>query len=149
MKKRVVSLLLCLIMALSLIPTVAFAAEPVAEGQQSVEQLDTLAGDPQATSLLTRALGWKYAKIEQPSAGGITITQPSTDEDLSNKVTVTIEQPIGSGTENMKQNTSYDTSFHLPHKKVHITSADPNYYIAYVAFCCSGPENNSYKCTAP
>lgn len=64
MKKRVVSLLLCLIMALSLIPTVAFAAEPAAEGQQSVEQLDTLAGDPQATSLLTRALGWKYAKIE-------------------------------------------------------------------------------------
>lgn len=148
MKKRVVSLLLCLIMALSLIPTVAFAAEPAAEGQQSVEQLDTLAGDPQATSLLTRALGWKYAKIEQPSAGGITITQPSTDEDLSNKVTVTIEQPFG-GTENMKQNTSYDTSFHLPHKKVHITSADPNYYIAYVAFCCSGPENNSYNCTAP
>lgn len=148
MKKRVVSLLLCLIMALSLIPTVAFAAEPVAAEQQSVEQLDTLAGDPQATSLLTRALGWKYAKIEQPSAGGITITQPSTDEDLSNKVTVTIEQPLG-GTENMKQNTSYDTSFHLPHKKVHITSADPNYYIAYVAFCCSGPENNSYKCTAP
>ena len=148
MKKRVVSLLLCLIMALSLIPTVAFAAEPAAEGQQSVEQLDTLAGDPQATSLLTRALGWKYAKIEQPSAGGITITQPSTDEDLSNKVTVTIEQPLG-GTENMKQNTSYDTSFHLPHKKVHITSADPNYYIAYVAFCCSGPKNNSYNCTAP
>lgn len=149
MKKRVVSLLLCLIMALSLIPTVAFAAEPVAEEQQSMEQLDTLAGDPQATSLLTRALGWKYAKIEQPSAGGITITQPSTDEDLSNKVTVTIEQPIGSGTENMAQNTSYDTSFHLPHKKVHITSADPNYYIAYVAFCCIGPEDNSYNCTAP
>lgn len=49
----------------------------------------------------------------------------------------------------MKQNTSYDTSFHLPYKKVHITSADPNYYIAYVAFCCSGPENNSYNCTAP
>lgn len=33
MKKRVVSLLLCLIMALSLIPTVAFAAEPVVDEQ--------------------------------------------------------------------------------------------------------------------
>ncbi len=147
MKKRVVSLLLCLIMALSLIPTVAFAAEPVAEEQQSVEQLDTLAGDPQATALLTRTLGWKYAKIEQTSAGGLTITQPSTDEDLSNNVTVTIEKPFG-GKENMKQNTLYDTTFHPLYKKVRIT-ADPNYYIAYVAFCCIGPENNSYNCTAP
>lgn len=147
MKKRVVSLLLCLIMALSLIPTVAFAAEPVADGQQSVEQLDTLAGDPQATALLTSTLGWKYAKIEQPSAGGLTITQPSTDENLSDKVTVTIEQPFG-GTENMKQNKSYDTTFHPLYKKVRIT-ADPNYYIAYVAFCCIGPEGNSYNCTAP
>lgn len=148
MKKRVVSLLLCLIMALSLIPTVAFAAEPVAEEQQSVEQLDTLAGDPQATSLITSTLGWKYAKIEQPSAGSLKITQPSgADEDLSNKVTVTIEQPFG-GTENMKQDTSYDTFFHPIYKKVHITAA-PNYYIAYVAFCCNGPEENSYNCTAP
>lgn len=145
MKKRVVSLLLCLIMALSLIPTVAFAAEPVAEEQQSMEQLDTLAGDPQATSLITSTLGWKYAKIEQPSAGGITITQPSTDEDLSDKVTVTIEKIFG-GTENMNQNTPCKTTFY---KNVHITSADPNYYIAYVAFCCSGPEDSSYNCTAP
>lgn len=147
MKKRVVSLLLCLIMALSLIPTVAFAAEPVAERQQSVEQLDTLAGDPQATSLITRTLGWKYAKIEQPSTGGLTITQPSTGEDLSDKVTVTIEQPLG-GTKNMDQGTPYETFFHPLYKKVRIT-ADPNYYIAYVAFCCIGPENNSYNCTAP
>lgn len=147
MKKRVVSLLLCLIMALSLIPTVAFAAEPVAEGPQSMEQLDTLAGDPQATSLITRTLGWKYAKIEQPSTGGLKITQPSTGEDLSDKVTVTIEQPLG-GTKNMDQGTSYETFFHPLYKKVRIT-ADPNYYIAYVAFCCIGPENNSYNCTAP
>lgn len=146
MKKRVVSLLLCLIMALSLIPTVAFAAEPAVD-EQSVEQLDTLAGDPQATALLTRTLGWKYAKIEQPSAGGLTITQPSTDEDLSNNVTVTIEQPFG-GKENMKQNTLYDTTFHPLYKKVRIT-ADPNYYIAYVAFCCIGPKDDSYNCTAP
>lgn len=146
MKKRVVSLLLCLIMALSLIPTVAFAAEPVAEEQQSMEQLDTLAGDPQATSLITSTLGWKYAKIEQPSAGGLKITQPSgANEDLSDKVTVTIEKFSG-GTENMNQNTLYPTTLY---KKVHITSADPNYYIAYVAFCCNGPEENSYKCTAP
>lgn len=147
MKKRVVSLLLCLIMALSLIPTVAFAAEPVAERQQSVEQLDTLAGDPQATSLLTRTLGWKYAKIEQPSTGSLAITQPSADEDLSNRVTVTIEDLLG-GTENMNQNTLYDTTFHPLYKKVRIT-ADPNYYIAYVAFCCIGPEDDSYNCTAP
>lgn len=145
MKKRVVSLLLCLIMALSLIPTVAFAAEPVAGGQQSVEQLDTLAGDPQATSLITRTLGWKYAKIEQPSTGSLAITQPRADEDLSNKVTVTIEKLLG-GTENMNQNTPYETTLY---KEVHITSADPNYYIAYVAFCCIGPEDDSYNCTAP
>lgn len=146
MKKRVVSLLLCLIMALSLIPTVAFAAEPVVDGQQSVEQLDTLAGDPQATALFTSTLGWKYAKIEQPSTGSLAITQPtSPDEDLSNKVTVTIENLFG-GTENMNQNTPCKTTFY---KNVHITSADPNYYIAYVAFCCSGPEDSSYNCTAP
>lgn len=145
MKKRVVSLLLCLIMALSLIPTVAFAAEPAAEGQQSVEQLDTLAGDPQATASIVKPLGWKYAKIEQPSAGGLKITQPSPDEDLSNKVTVTIEPLIGDP-ENMNQNTPYET---ILHKKVRITSADPNYYIAYVAFCCIGPEGSSYNCTAP
>lgn len=111
-----------------------------------MEQLDTLAGDPQATSLITSTLGWKYAKIEQPSTGSLAITQPtSPDEDLSDKVTVTIEKLFG-GTENMNQNTPCKTTFY---KNVHITSADPNYYIAYVAFCCSGPEDSSYNCTAP
>lgn len=124
---------------------VAFATEPVAEGPQSMEQLDTLAGDPQATASIVKPLGWKYAKIEQPSAGGLKITQPSSDEDLSNKVTVTIE-PLFGDPENMNQDTPYETIFH---KKVHITSADPNYYIAYVAFCCIGPEGSSYNCTAP
>lgn len=145
MKKRVVSLLLCLIMALSLIPTVAFAAEPVAERQQSVEQLDTLAGDPQATALpRVEPLGWKYAKIEQNSAGDLTITKPSANEDLSNKVTVTLKGKTY--TEQMDPNINYETFWRLGSNTVTI-SVKQGYYIDFIAFCCS--RGDGYACTEP
>lgn len=145
MKKRVVSLLLCLIMALSLIPTVAFAAEPVAEEQQSMEQLDTLAGDPQATALLEfQPLGWKYAKIEQTAEGGLTITKPSANEDLSDKVTVTLKGKIY--TEPMKPNRNYETVL-LPDNNTVTISVEQGYYIDFIAFCCS--RGDGYDCTEP
>lgn len=145
MKKRVVSLLLCLIMALSLIPTVAFAAEPVAEEQQSMEQLDTLAGDPQATALpRVEPLGWKYAKIEQNSAGDLTITKPSANEDLSNKVTVTLKGITY--TEQMDPNINYETFWRLGSNTVTI-SVEQGYYIDFIAFCCS--KGDGYGCTEP
>lgn len=145
MKKRVVSLLLCLIMALSLIPTVAFATEPVAEGPQSMEQLDTLAGDPQATALLEfRPLGWKYAKIEQTAEGDLTITKPSANEDLSNKVTVTLKGKIY--TEPMKPNKNYETVL-LPANNTVTISVKQGYYIDFIAFCCS--KDDGYNCTEP
>lgn len=145
MKKRVVSLLLCLIMALSLIPTVAFAAEPVAERQQSVEQLDTLAGDPQATALLEfQPLGWKYAKIEQTAAGGLTITKPSANEDLSDKVTVTLKGKLY--TKPMNPNSDYETVL-LPDNNTVTISVEQGYYIDFIAFCCS--RGDGYDCTEP
>lgn len=143
MKKRVVSLLLCLIMALSLIPTVAFAAEPVAERQQSVEQLDTLAGDPQATALLEfKPLGWKYAKIEQTAAGGLTITEPSANEDLSDKVTVTLKGELYKTP--MNPNSNYETVL-LPNTNTVTISVEQGYYIDFIAFCCS--RGDGYACT--
>lgn len=138
-------MLLCLIMALSLIPTVAFAAEPVAERQQSVEQLDTLAGDPQATALLEfQPLGWKYAKIEQTAEGDLTITKPSANEDLSDKVTVTLKGKIY--TEPMKPNKNYETVF-LPDNNTVTISVKQGYYIDFIAFCCS--KDDGYNCTEP
>lgn len=64
MKKRVVSLLLCLIMALSLIPTVAFAAEPVVD-EQPVEETLIAGGDKIETASIQSPLklGWMYANI--------------------------------------------------------------------------------------
>ena len=136
MKKRVVSLLLCLIMALSLIPTVAFAAEPVAAEQQSVEQLDTLAGDPQATALLEfQPLGWKYAKIEQTAEGDLTITKPSANEDLSDKVTVTLKGKIY--TEPMKPNRNYETVL-LPDNNTVTISVEQGYYITLSLSAAAG-----------
>lgn len=132
-------------MALSLIPTVAFAAEPVAAEQQSVEQLDTLAGDPQATALLEfQPLGWKYAKIEQTAEGDLTITKPSANEDLSDKVTVTLKGKIY--TEPMKPNRNYETVL-LPDNNTVTISVEQGYYIDFIAFCCS--RGDGYGCTEP
>ena len=152
MKKRVVSLLLCLIMALSLIPTVAFAAEPVAEGPQSMEQLDTLAGDPQATALFPSPLklGWMYANITNDS-GTLKVSNASSDKDFSKNVTVTLERLFSMETMDKDKYyigmPAYDES-----NKVTVT-AKGDYYIAYVAFCCQGSYSyvfiNPYDCTAP
>ena len=152
MKKRVVSLLLCLIMALSLIPTVAFAAEPVAEGPQSMEQLDTLAGDPQATALIQPPLqlGWMYANITNDNST-LKVSSASSDKDFSQNVTVTLERLILTSTM-AKGEYYYGMPAYDGSNKVTVT-AKGDYYIAYVAFCCQGNydlfNSNPYDCTAP
>ena len=150
MKKRVVSLLLCLIMALSLIPTVAFAAEPVVD-EQPVEETLIAGGDKIETASIQSPvkLGWMYANITNDS-GTLKVSRASSDKDFSKNVTVTLERLLSTSTMD-KGEYYYGIPVYAENNKVTVT-AKGDYYIAYVAFCCRGsydPSINPYGCTAP
>lgn len=151
MKKRVVSLLLCLIMALSLIPTVAFAAEPVAEGQPVEETLIAGGNKIETASIQSPLkLGWMYANITNDS-GTLNVSSASSDKDFSKNVTVTLERLFS--LETMTKGNDYiNIPLYDGSNKVTVT-ANGEYYIAYVAFCCQGNydlfNSNPYDCTAP
>ena len=151
MKKRVVSLLLCLIMALSLIPTVAFAAEPVVD-EQPVEETLIAGGDKIETASIQSPLklGWMYANITNDS-GTLKVSSASSDKDFSKNVTVTLERPLSTSTM-AKGEYYYNIPLYAENNKVTVT-AKGDYYIAYVAFCCRGSydlfSSNPYGCTAP
>lgn len=150
MKKRVVSLLLCLIMALSLIPTVAFAAEPVVD-EQPVEETLIAGGDKIETASIQSPLklGWMYANITNDS-GTLNVSSASSDKDFSKNVTVTLERLVLTSTM-AKGEYYYGMPAYAENNKVTVT-AKGDYYIAYVAFCCRGSydlSSNPYDCTAP
>ena len=150
MKKRVVSLLLCLIMALSLIPTVAFAAEPAVD-EQPVEETLIAGGDKIETASIQSPLklGWMYANITNDS-GTLNVSNASSDKDFSKNVTVTLERLILTSTM-AKDEYYYGMPAYDGSNKVTVT-AKGDYYIAYVAFCCRGSYDlfsNPYDCTAP
>ena len=151
MKKRVVSLLLCLIMALSLIPTVAFAAEPVVD-EQPVEETLIAGGDKIETASIQSPLklGWMYANITNDS-GTLNVSSASSDKDFSKNVTVTLERLVLTSTM-AKGEYYYGMPAYAENNKVTVT-AKGDYYIAYVAFCCRGSDDlfssNPYGCTAP
>ena len=151
MKKRVVSLLLCLIMALSLIPTVAFATEPVVD-EQPVEETLIAGGDKSETASIQSPLklGWMYANITNDS-GSLKVSSASSDKDFSKNVTVTLERVILTSTM-AKGEYYYGMPAYAEDNKVTVT-AEGDYYIAYVAFCCRGSDDllssNPYDCTAP
>ena len=151
MKKRVVSLLLCLIMALSLIPTVAFAAEPVVD-EQPVEETLIAGSDKIETASIKPPLklGWMYANITNDS-GTLKVSSASSDKDFSKNVTVTLERFTLTSTMD-KGKYSLGMPAYDENNKVTVT-AKGDYYIAYVAFCCQGSYSyvfiNPYDCTAP
>lgn len=150
MKKRVVSLLLCLIMALSLIPTVAFAAEPVVD-EQPVEETLIAGGDKIETASIQSPLklGWMYANITNDS-GTLNVSSASSDKDFSKNVTVTLERLVLTSTM-AKGEYYYGMPAYAENNKVTVT-AKGDYYIAYVAFCCRGSydlSSNPYDCTDP
>lgn len=151
MKKRVVSLLLCLIMALSLIPTVAFAAEPVVDEQPVEETLIAGSNKIETASIQSPLkLGWMYANITNDS-GTLKVSSASSDKDFSKNVTVTLERFTLTSTMD-KGIYSLGMPAYDENNKVTVT-AKGDYYIAYVAFCCQGSYSyvfiNPYDCTAP
>ncbi len=151
MKKRVVSLLLCLIMALSLIPTVAFAAEPVVDEQPVEETLIAGSNKIETASIKPPLkLGWMYANITNDS-GSLKVSSASSDKDFSKNVTVTLERFTLTSTMD-KGIYSLGMPAYDENNKVTVT-AKGDYYIAYVAFCCQGSYSyvfiNPYDCTAP
>ena len=118
MKRKIISLLLCLAMALSLIPTVAFGATA-----------DT-------------NLGWKYAVISEGAKNGYTIRQANSSEDLSDKVTV----KIGSETLIKSNNDAQSSPQAISSNSTdNVTiSVETGYYIAYVVLCCN--DGYGYSC---
>ena len=70
MKKRVVSLLLCLIMALSLIPTVAFATE-VENGEETTTTVEPQAATGNKVAVLEYGYGGGQGGPGGPGGGGV------------------------------------------------------------------------------
>ena len=155
MKKRIVSLLLCLIMALSLIPTTAFAtevpnADSTSEVQAATNEIVVQDGwngggwDDNKYSLTQ--LGWNYADISQKfdrngNPAGYKMNKVTGADDLSSHVKVKITN--GTATTDMVKGMAVDVSALPGDAKVTI-SVDPGYYIAYVIFCCN--DESGYNC---
>ncbi len=152
MKKRVVSLLLCLIMALSLIPTAAFATDDVPDAD--IAPADEVQVQAAATGEVAvqkggdkddhgdhskqgTKLSWNYAIISQ-NGSGYTVSRPNTSNDLSTHVTVTFN-----GNNQAKGSTKYYTMSATDTGDAVVT-ADEGYYIAYVVLCCD--DQDGYHC---
>lgn len=142
MKKRVVSLLLCLIMALSLIPTAAFATEGVPDANNTPDvqaATDEVAvqgkGDNNkpTTNNKPQALGWKYATITSNRNGGYTCTPATKPTDATITVKVGDTELATAGN---KYNWVWDNIDSNRSTPVTVTVSE-GYYISAIVFCCN------------
>ena len=157
MKKRVVSLLLCLIMALSLIPTAAFATEevenveetPVVEAQAATDEVAELDFNqsyyPHPGQNEHRmhsgfcCLGWNYANISegtnsQTGEANYKIEYAPGTDDLSSHVKVKIVN--GTDEKTLNANEPIRVENYPDNAKV-VISVDSGYYVAYAILCCN------------